>query len=95
MLLLNVRLLETAWSQDIYTNTLYPPRTYLVFFFYLGAIHHLFIYLSDLRTTYSVACKVEMECSLRFVQYAHVTQFASHSTATVVAAASATTHNRV
>ena len=72
--------------------TLYPPRANLVYGFgYRGAINSL----SDLRTTYSVACNTVAECSLPFVQCARVTRFAYHYDAPGVAAATtATTHNR-
>ena len=54
------------------------------------------IYLSDIRTPYkSVACNaIVAECSLPFLQCNRVTRFAYHSATPVVAAATATTHNR-
>ena len=90
-------MLETAWPQDMRTRSTYYIHhllTYLaVCFWYLGAIHHLFICLIFVPLI-ALRVKVVAQCPLPFVQGAHVTQFACHSSAPVVAAATATTHNR-
>ena len=63
--------------------------------FFFSISMRFIIFFSDLRTTYSVACKSSSGVSTAlFVQCAHVTQLGCHSAAPVVAVATATTHNR-
>ena len=94
--MMSARVLVTAWPQDMRTRCIHHVHIYLVdFSWYLGAINHLFV-----GSSYHVALRVILavvaKCSLHFVQYVPVSRgLCYHSAAPVVAAATATAHNRV